>query len=126
MKKRPIRDLYYAIVLSVGLSFAANQATAQGNAEAGATVYKEQNCAECHGDTGKGDGYILPMLKVKVPMHDWTDKAALAGMTDEYFAEIIVKGGEPLGKSEVMLKYGDKLNEQQVQDLVAFMRSLAR
>jgi mono/diheme cytochrome c family protein len=126
VKKSLLRKLGYTVVLSIGMLFFGNQATAQGNAEAGATVYKEQNCAECHGEKGKGDGYILPMLKVKVPMHDWTDKAALAGMTDEYLAEIIVKGGEPLGKSEVMLKYGDKLQEQQVQELVAFIRSLAR
>lgn len=126
VKKSLLRTLGYPVVLGMGLLCSANQVAAEGNAEAGATVYKAQNCAECHGEKGKGDGYILPMLKVKVPMLDWTDQAALAGMTDEYLAEIIVKGGEPLGKSEVMLKYGDKLNEQQVQDLVAFIRSLTR
>jgi mono/diheme cytochrome c family protein len=111
--------------LLVLFSLAARQAAAQGNGEAGAAFYKTQNCMECHGDGGKGDGFVLPMLKVKVQMHDWTDKAVMSQMTDEYLAEIIVKGGEPLGKSEVMLKY-DKFTEQQAKDLVAFIRSLAR
>jgi mono/diheme cytochrome c family protein len=118
---------YRAAVLGpfVLLFLAAGQTAARGDAEAGAEVYKEQNCRECHGDAGKGDGYILSMLKVKVQMRDWTDKAAMAGLTDEYLAEITAKGGEALGKSEDMLKYADKLNEQQIKDLVAFIRSLA-
>lgn len=108
------------------LSLTGSQAAAQGNGEAGAALYKQHNCPECHGDNGKGDGFILPMLTVKVPMRDWTAKAAMAELTDEYLAEIIVKGGEPLGKSDVMLKYNDKFSEQQLKDLVAFIRSLAR
>ena len=108
------------------LSVAVSPVMAQGNAEAGAKVYKEQNCRECHGETGKGDGYILPMLKVEVQIQDWTDKSVMSTMTDEYLAEIIVKGGEALGKSDIMLSYADKLNEQQVKDLVAFIRSLAQ
>lgn len=108
------------------LSLTGSQAAAQGNREAGAALYKTQNCPECHGDNGKGDGFILPMLKVKIQMHDWTDKAAMSQLTDEYLAEITVKGGEPLGKSDVMLNYTDKFTEPQLKDLVAFIRSLAR
>jgi mono/diheme cytochrome c family protein len=122
------REKFRAAVLGlfILLYLAVDQAAAQGNVEAGAQVYKDQNCRECHGDEGKGDGYILPMLKVKVEMRDWTDKAAMAGLTDEYLAEIIAKGGEPLGKSAVMLKYADKIKDEQLKDLVAFIRSLAR
>jgi mono/diheme cytochrome c family protein len=121
--------MLYTAVLGVFSVFflAEHQAAAQGNVEAGAKQYKEvQNCKECHGDGGKGDGFILPLLKVKVEMHSWTDKAFMSALPDEYLAEIITKGGEALGKSAAMLEYSDKLNEQQVKDLVAFIRSLAR
>lgn len=100
--------------------------SAGGNAEVGEKVYNAQNCKECHGDTGKGDGFIIPMLKVKVQMHDWTDKAVMARFTDDYLAEITAKGGEALGKSPAMLAYGEKLSEQQIKDIVAYIRSLAR
>lgn len=108
------------------LIFVASQAVAEGDAGAGAKVYNDQNCRECHGERGQGDGYVLSMLKVEVKMHDWTDKAVMAEMTDEYLADITVKGGEALGKSDIMLSYADKLSDEQVTDLVAFVRSLAR
>jgi mono/diheme cytochrome c family protein len=123
------RKMFRATVLGLFVVFAlaASQAAAQGNREAGAELYKNVlNCKECHGDGGKGDGFVLPLLKVKVQMHDWTDKAVMSPLTDDYLAEIIIKGGEALGKSEVMLKYADQLTDQQVKDLVAFIRSLAR
>ena len=129
MRARITRKMLYPAVLGFFSVFflAEYQAVAQGNVEAGAKQYKEvQNCKECHGDGGKGDGFILPLLKVKVEMHSWTDKAFMSALPDEYLAEIITKGGEALGKSAVMLEYSDKLNEQQVKDLVAFIRSLAR
>jgi len=66
------------------------------------------------------------MLKVKPEIRDWTDKAVMSPMTNEYLAEIIAKGGEALGKSDAMLSYGHKLNDQQIKDLVAYIRSLAR
>jgi len=127
MEAPVMSGMFRALVLGllVLFSLAASQAAAQGNSEAGIAFYKTQNCMECHGDEGKGDGFVLPMLKVKVQMNDWTDKAAMSKLTDEYLAEITVKGGEALGKSEVMLKY-DKFTEQQAKDLVAFIRSLAR
>jgi mono/diheme cytochrome c family protein len=107
------------------LSQRGGDAQAQGNAETGAKLYQGQNCKECHGDKGKGDGFIIPMLKVKVEMHDWTDKATMAGFTDEYLIEITAKGGEAVGKSPAMLSYADKLNAQQIKDIVAYIRSLA-
>ena len=129
MRAHITRKRFYIAALGFFSVFflAEYQAAAQGNVEAGAKQYKEvQNCKECHGDAGKGDGFVLPLLKVKVEMHSWTDKAFMSELTDEYLAEIITKGGEALGKSAAMLEYADKLNEQQVKDLVAFIRSLAR
>lgn len=93
-------------------------AAAAGNASAGAQVYRERNCQECHGKQGQGDGYILAMLKVEVTLRDWTDKNALTDLTDEDLAKSIVDGGRSAG-ALVMPKYGDKVSAEQVQDLVA-------
>jgi len=90
MEAPVMSGMFRALVLGllVLFSLAASQAAAQGNSEAGIAFYKTQNCMECHGDEGKGDGFVLPLLKVKVQMNDWTDKAAMSQLTDEYLAEI--------------------------------------
>ncbi len=59
-------------------------------------------------------------------MHDWTDTAFLSTVTDEYLADITVKGGKRMDKSKWMSGYEKKLDQAQadVKDLVAFIRSL--
>ena len=91
--------------------------------ETGATLYIKHKCARCHGDEGKGDGPVF--AKKGKSIEDWTQPATLAEFDDAYLAEIIVKGGKALGKSPKMLKYGRKLNEEQVEALVAFVHTLA-
>ena len=91
--------------------------------ETGATLYKKHKCARCHGDEGKGDGPVF--AKKGKSIGDWTQPATLAEFDDAYLAEIIVKGGKALGKSPKMLKYGKKLNEEQVGVLVTFVHTLA-
>ena len=104
---------------------AASEAAAQGDAQAGAAVAKEQKCARCHGDTGKGDGPTAEKLKGKIEILDWTDKAAMSKLTDDFLAEITSKGGKAVGKSAIMPSYGTKLDNAQIQNLVTYIRSLA-
>ena len=40
--------------------------------------------------------------------------------------EITEKGGEGVGKSEIMLKYGKKMDRDQIVDVVAYIRSLQK
>ena len=106
-------------------SLAASEAVAQEDAKAGAGLYQEQKCTRCHGDSGKGDGPTAVKLKGKVEILDWTDKAAMSKLTDEYLTEIIAKGGKAIGKSAIMPSYAEKLDDTQIKDLVAFIHSLA-
>lgn len=92
----------------------------------GQRIFKDEGCPQCHGFGGKGDGYLLRMIKEPVRMRDWTDPEAMQGLDDAYLAEITRRGGEALGKSKVMLKYGHKLDEEQIRAIVVFIRSLAR
>jgi mono/diheme cytochrome c family protein len=103
----------------------ASVARADDAVATGHKLFKDEGCPQCHGFGGKGDGYLLGMLKEPVQMHDWTDAAAMQKLDDEYLFEITKKGGEPLGKNKVMLKYGHKLSDQQIRDIVAYIRSLA-
>jgi mono/diheme cytochrome c family protein len=45
--------------------------------------------------------------------------------TDKFLMEIISKGGGAVGKSPMMPAWGGALKEGQLQDLVAYVRSIA-
>lgn len=118
------KSVFRTLVACATSLLMAEAANAGGDAAAGKALYKKHGCAQCHGMGGKGDGYLLPMLKEQPNMRDWTDPAAMDGVTDEYMIEITEKGGEGVGKSDIMLKYGKKMSREEVVDVVAYIRSL--
>lgn len=98
----------------------AVQASAQDLAE-GRKLYSSY-CATCHGDSGKGDGPAGKALPVKPADH--TDAKVMNGFTDKFLFEIISKGGAAVGKSAFMPSWGGVLKDNQVRDLVAYVRSI--
>ena len=46
--------------------------------------------------------------------------------SDNDLADIITKGGSGVGKSPIMPAWDGSFNDQQVRDLIAYIRSLAR
>ena len=77
------------------------------------------NCAQCHGSTGKGDGPMAGMLKE--PPADLSDGRKMAGMTD---GEIFWNATK--GKSPVMPAFESKLTEEERWGLVHILRELSR
>ncbi len=98
-------------------------AAAQGNAENGKAQFV-QNCAPCHGQAGKGDGAAAAALNPKP--RDLTDKAYMAGLKNEYLIDIVKKGGAAVGKSAAMPPWGAAMKDDQIRDVIAFVRSLAK
>jgi mono/diheme cytochrome c family protein len=89
--------------------------------EAGAQLYHIR-CAPCHGPDGKA---ATPTARALMPTpHDHTDRAYMSHLSNEYLAKIIKHGGAAVGKSPFMPDHMD-LNEQQLQDLITFVRALA-
>ena len=80
-------------------------------------------CSSCHGETGKGDGPAAQSLPVKPADH--TSGAVMNQLTDKFLMEIISKGGSAVGKSPMMPAWGGALKQNQVQDVVAYLRSIA-
>jgi len=95
------------------------------NVSRGARIFGA-NCARCHGKEGKGDGPDLVKLQSAVSPDNWTDQQSNNELTDSFIVAMITKGGKANGKSRIMPAFGDKLNTQQVQDLLAFIRSLPK
>ncbi|MYA97484.1 MAG: cytochrome c, partial [Nitrospinae bacterium] len=99
-------------------------AAPQGGAAAAGNVKYQQLCASCHGATGKGDGPAAKVLNPKPRNH--TDAEYMKTISDEYIAKITKLGGVAVGKSPLMPPWGGVLSDADVQNLVAFMRSLAK
>ena len=97
-------------------------AVAQANGENGKSVYAKY-CV-CHGESGKGDGPAGAALNPRP--RDLTDKAYMATVKDEYLVAIIQKGGAVVGKSALMPAWGTLLKEDDVRDVVGFVKGLAK
>jgi mono/diheme cytochrome c family protein len=81
------------------------------------------NCSSCHGDTGKGDGIAGRALPAKPADH--TNGAFMNALSDKWLFDMISKGGGAVGKSSFMPGWSGALNEKQIQDIVAYIRSIA-
>ncbi len=92
------------------------------DAAAGQEIYT-QYCALCHGPQGKGDGSLSANLDPKPRNH--TDGAYMNALSDAHLLKIIGGGGAAAGLSPIMPAWGAILSAQQIQDVAAFVRTLA-
>ena len=92
------------------------------DAAAGKEIY-EQYCALCHGPQGKGDGSLSANLDPKPRNH--TDGAYMNALTDAHLLKVVGEGGAAAGLSPIMPAWKGILSAQQIQDVVAFVRTLA-
>ncbi len=92
-------------------------------AEKTAVLFQEL-CSVCHGVGGKGDGPSAQGLEPKPA--DFTNCQAMAKDSDEVLLKIIKGGGQSVGRSTVMPAWGDSLSEQQIRELVKFIRGLCK
>jgi high-affinity iron transporter len=93
-----------------------------GDATRGAPLYAA-NCASCHGEKGNADGPAGLALTPKPAKH--SDAAYMKPLSDEHLFKVVKSGGASVGKSPLMAPFGGTLSDQQIADLVAFMRTLA-
>lgn len=93
-----------------------------GDATAGAKHYASL-CASCHGARGAGDGPVSAGLNPKPAAH--TDGAYMNALSNEHLFLVIKNGGTAVGKSALMAPWGSMLSDDQIRDVVAFVRSLA-
>ncbi|HET6510909.1 MAG TPA: cytochrome c [Candidatus Kapabacteria bacterium] len=93
---------------------------AKGDAAHGQQLYV-QNCASCHGTTGKGDGPAAAALNPKPADH--SNKAVIAARTDEELSNIIKMGGGVVGKPT--MPAFPQFSEKDLNDLVAHLRDLS-
>ena len=102
--------LAMAVVIAAGLETAS--------AQSATSVYTQQ-CAECHGPKGKGDG---PAGQVMTPPPA-PFSTTLKGKSDSWIGSVITQGGLAVGLSPGMPAHPN-LSSSQVKDLTQYIKGL--
>ncbi len=100
----------------------AESAAVEADAAAGKADY-QIFCASCHGPAGDGDGPVAQALDPKPARH--SDGNFMNPLKDDYLFQVIKFGGASVGKSPMMAPVGGSLSDQQIRNVIAFIRSLA-
>ena len=79
------------------------------------------NCAQCHGPTGKGDTKMGKVLNAA----DLTDPKKQASFTDAQATTAIKDGIKQNGKT-TMKAFAGKLTDAEIKALVAYIRTLKK
>ncbi len=118
--KRTVLD---ATVIILTVALAVGIAQAAGDLAKGKATF-EQICASCHGPSGKGDGPAAAALSPKP--RDLTDKNYVSGLKDDYIKKLVKEGGQAVGKSPLMPPMGSALKDTDIENVIAYVRSLGK
>lgn len=88
----------------------------------GRTVYRHY-CQICHGEGGKGNGFNSSRLQ-RTP-RDFTDAKFWKQTSEERLHYAVAQGGPSVGKSDLMPAWGHTLTDNQIRDVIVFIRTFA-
>jgi mono/diheme cytochrome c family protein len=119
-----LRHLGALVALAVGgaAALVAGQNLAAAPPSPGHALYTT-HCATCHGESGRGDGPSASAFASKPS--DLTEGRRLNQLPDEFFVNIVLNGGPTEGLSPGMPPFRGNLNETQVRQITAYLRTLA-
>jgi cytochrome c6 len=80
-----------------------------------------KHCVKCHGEDGKGQTTMGKKMKIK----DYTDAKVQASFKDEE-AFKVTKEGKKEGDKTLMKPFADLLTDQEIKDLVAYVRKFKK
>jgi mono/diheme cytochrome c family protein len=81
----------------------------------------EKNCASCHGKDGKGQTKMGQKAGVK----DYTDAKVQAEMKDDVAFKHIKEGMKDKDK-ELMKPFGEKLSDDEIKSIIAYVRAFKK
>jgi mono/diheme cytochrome c family protein len=89
-----------------------------GHPDHGAKLFKRY-CAGCHGEDGRGGAdTFMPHVQ------NLTVKDYIEFLPDGFLFTVITEGGAAVGKSGMMPAWRKALSDQDVKDVIAFIRTL--
>lgn len=111
-----------AMILAPALTSTPARA-AEVDMKAAASNFSD-SCADCHGESGKGDGKKAAELKNKPA--DYTNCAVMTKLSDDYLFNVIKNGGKSVGKSKDMADFGKAYDDDEIRGLVAYVRTFCK
>jgi cytochrome c oxidase cbb3-type subunit 3 len=81
-------------------------------------------CMKCHGTDGQGDGAAAATLATKP--RNFTDCATMGKITDETLFNAIKNGGASVGLSKDMQAWSTGFADDEIHDLVAYVRTFCK
>src|SRR4029450_10669357 len=108
----------------VGLILLGGMSMAPAAGDRDATRGKElyaRYCTGCHGVDGRGEAKTFRPNVGILAVQSYLDQ-----VSDEYLFPAIKRGGAAVGKNATMPAWGNQLDDTQIWDVVAFVRTLGR
>jgi mono/diheme cytochrome c family protein len=78
-------------------------------------------CSGCHGEDGRGEAKTFRPSVANLSVKELMDK-----VTDDYLFAVIRDGGAAVGKNAAMPAWRSQLGDQEIWDIVGFVRTLPR
>jgi cytochrome c oxidase cbb3-type subunit III len=119
-----VTNMMRSIRLSLLLVLAATVMPAAAGDVAATRKEFVRFCSKCHGTDGKGDGPQADALATKP--RDFTDCARMKALTDDTLFTAIKQGGEAVHLSKDMPAWKDGMEDDEIHDLVAYVRTLCK
>jgi mono/diheme cytochrome c family protein len=125
MRASSVLALAAAAWLGAGAPVAADEPALEdverftdGDAADGAKLYKRY-CSGCHGADGRGGAHtFMPHIG------NLTKRDYIEFIPDGFLFTVIAEGGVAVGKSGYMPAWRGTLSEQDIKDVIAFIRTL--
>lgn len=111
----------FSILLGAALLAFMVEPSSAADADAGAGKFK-QLCSTCHGPAGRGDGPAAAALKPKP--RDMSDAKWQESVDDDRLRKVITDGGSAVGLSPTMMPFRHALKGDDLEDVVAYIRTL--
>ncbi|MCP4326946.1 MAG: cytochrome c [Alphaproteobacteria bacterium] len=78
-------------------------------------------CMPCHGAEGKGDGMLVESLDVRP--RDLSELKFMSSKPDKHLFKVIKEGGGAVGLTENMTPFMDQLSDEEINNVVAYLRT---